>query len=526
MAHSYSFSETMKTSTKTCYFLAWLLVIGMAGVLRMDKLSDRAFHFDEATGARITAQRLDHGTGYQFNPVHNHGPLLSAVAEPLCRLNGESSWKKMTKLTLRLVPAVAGTILVMIPLLGRRRFGNLPMLVAATMLATSPLLVYYSRMFIHEMLLALCGLATAVLLCSGLKPSQRVKYGVLGALTGLMFATKESFAISIIAWSGAALLLALSHHRELRRKGWRNLTLAISNYRTPIVIGLIAFTLTTLLYYTNGLSNPQGAWDAVKTFFIYKTEPGHDKTFTYYFEMLALPSKAGIWWFETPVMILAMIAMIRVHLPGAGRDKKTNAVRFLSYSAVIHFLIYGAITYKTPWLMCLPWAHVCLLAGLSLRGISTWCTPLKLAAIVAVSATLFQQTKLTRFATGRFASDSRNPYAYAPTSRDVESFETWMSELSGQLPPGALEPVAVVGAQYWPLPWYLRDFEAIGYWPEPAPEIDACPLILAMPEVADELASRLKKTHIALPRTLRSEVTLMMFLRRDHWNHWMSPESQ
>ena len=34
-------------------------------------------------------------------------------------------------------------------------------------------------------------------------------------------------------------------------------------------------------------------------------------------------------------------------------------------------------------------------------------------------------------------------------------------------PAVTLEPVAVIGSDYWPLPWYLRAFDQIGYWQKP-----------------------------------------------------------
>ncbi len=398
------------------------------------------------------------------------------------------------------------------------------MLAAAALLATSPLLVYYSRMYIHEMLLALCGLVAFVLLCG------KGRYVLLGVFVGLMFATKESFVISMIAWGVAGLIIAVGYRRELGRRGWGNvLQQGWIDYRKPIALSLLSAGLTAGYFYTDGLSHLSGAWDAVQTFFIYKTGAGHDKAFLYYIEMLAVPTNGGIWWFETPVVILAGFALLRSYWPGeVGGDESTantNIIRFLAYVSIIHVLIYSLIAYKTPWLMCLPWAYTCLLAGLSLRGFFQWRTTVKVAVSILFFGVLFQQARTTRYAIGRFASDARNPYAYAPTSRNVESIQEWMRALSENLPPGALEPVAVVGTEYWPLPWYLRDFDAIGYWPEPDPAINQCPLVLAMPEVAEEMKKQLEKTHIVEIRSLRTEVPVMLYLRKDHWDQWMSPES-
>ena len=199
-------------ASKVWLILCWACVLTLAALLRIDNLEKRPFHFDEATGARITESRVNPKREYQFNPVHNHGPLLSSAAATVCRVKDESSWSQMTKHTLRLVPVISGMLLVAVPLLWRRRFGDIPVLAAAVLLATSPLLAYYSRMFIHEMMLAMLGLLAVVLFVVRFK-SQALKFGAIGFVIGLMFATKETFAISIIAWSASAGIIALSNWR-------------------------------------------------------------------------------------------------------------------------------------------------------------------------------------------------------------------------------------------------------------------------------------------------------------------------
>ncbi len=529
----------MKTPPRLWIIACWLMVLGGAIFLRFDHLSERPLHFDEATGARITSNRVEAGRNYQFNPVHNHGPLLSVAGAVSCWIHGETSWKEMQVRTLRLVPAVAGSLLVLLPLLWRRKFGDAPVLGAGALLATSPLLVYFSRMFIHEMLLTLLGVATLMVLCfseGGSLKRKCFKWGGVGVLLGLMFATKESVAITVLAWMLAGVCLALEQRQRVRSIDWKK---EARGYVWPMVCLGAAVVVTAGMFYTNGLRYPMGAWDAVRTFFVYQTESGHDKGLWYYFQMLAVPTKGGIWWFETPVLVLAVVAFLRSYrnVNPSSQQRESRKIsseiltlRFLAYGIVFHFLIYSAISYKTPWLMCLPWAFVCVLAGLSLRGFSTWRVPVKVGATIVFLFVVGWQWRTSVWATGRFASDVRNPYAYTPTSRDVEAVEQWLHELSKEAPSGSVEPVAVVGRYYWPLPWYLREFDRIGYWaqfPEREKEQQAiarCPVVFAMPETAPEVGALLKQTHEPFYRFLRADFSIMLYLRKDYWERWCSSE--
>lgn len=501
---------------RALFFAGWIAVFALAAWLRFDRLSAAPFHSDEATGARIAAKRLESGE-YRFDPVHYHGPTLSSFAMAVCSARGQTRWAEMEKGTLRWVPAVAGLLVAMAPWLGRRRWGDGAMLLSAALLAASPLLVFYSRMFIHEMLLVLFGLL-AWLAGWG---RRGLWSGVLAGLwVGLMFATKESFVISLIAWGGAGVLLCWEDRRSLDRaalaEAWRE-------FRLPVAAAVAVAVLTSAFFYTDWFRRPEGAWDAVRTFFVYKTTEGHEKGFGYYLQLLLWPKKsAGLWWSEMGVLMLGLWAYA-VSFDRAGVSAFwRRSVRFLAYAAAGHFLLYGLISYKTPWLICLPWAHVCLLGGFgaALAWQQGWAQRGSFAALVVLCLAL--QVKQVRQATGRLAADDRNPYAYVPTSSDIEKLDPWLRELSGAVPDLPLEPMGVIGQGYWPLPWYLGKFEKIGYWKTPPPELVSLPLVFAATDSLDAVSHALGATHTAVLRGLRSEEPITIFVRNDLWDRWMS----
>lgn len=500
---------------RVAVMLGWMLVAAAAVWLRFDELAARPFHADEATGARITAMRMESGGG-KFDPKHYHGPLLGDLAIPICRARGEDGWREMTKETLRLLPAGAGVLLVFAPLFWRRLFGDPAALLAGAFLAVSPLMAYYSRMFIHEMLLTLFGVLALAAMTRGPRPV------AAGVLIGLMYATKESFAISMIAWTVAALLTAALVPGVWKREVVT--AFAFRWWRPLLTAGLLALGVA-MVFYTGFLTHPRGAVDAVKTFFVYETVEGHDKPPLWYAELLAWPRKSGgVWWFETPLLVFALVAF-GASFSNKGRlSRHRHLVRFLAFSAAGHFVIYSLFAYKTPWLACLPWAHVCLLAGFALAALPEcrrWQWGAVVAAILLVGTPLLRQT---RMACGRLSSDERNPYAYVPTRRDVERLDEWIRQLRAKAGPEGTDAAAVVGNDYWPLPWYLRDFAKVGYWQEPPAGLEKMAFVFAMPAASHETGARLTDTHTAVPRGLRAEVPLMVHVRNDIWEKWMEVE--
>lgn len=500
-------------SQRLLIVIAWIGILILSLELRLQDLEERPIHADEATGARILAQRLA-GEDYHFNPQHFHGPLLSLTSQPIAQLRTESKWSALSLTTLRLGPVIAGVLLTFTPLLWRRSIGPWGALVSASLLATSPLMVYYNRMYIHESLLALFAmLACALIFRLAEHPNKRM--GLLAGLgLGLMFATKETFAISVLAWLPAVVLCIWQQHpiAKLRR------------YVMPSVLLTLAATSSAAYFYSDGFRSTQGIIDAVRTYFVYETTAGHEKGFGYYFELLLWPKyQLGICWSEALIGLLA-IASIAVT---ALKWQPSRAAIFLSVATAGHFIIYSCISYKTPWLMLVPWAHVCLLAGYAFNDSTYLRTHAsRVAVTLLLLGGLTYQTKQSIHASGHLSNDSRNPYAYVPTSKDAPKIEHWLQQLSTLPNAPTFAPIAVVGQEYWPLPWYLRSFETVGYWPTPIEEMRTFPIVFTMPAHALACDDLLSSTHTGLPRSLRANVPVTLYLRNDIWQSWMQTNEE
>ena len=488
--------------------------MGLALWLRVENLEARPIHADEATGAHILSQRIE-DSGYRFDPTHFHGPLLSVSSWPLAKFYGQQNWQEFTLSMLRAGPVLAGLLTVLTPLLWLKSIGPRAALAAAALLACSPLLVYYNRMYIHESWLTLFGILTAAAIFYLIQNPSRNRALLAGLAAGLMFATKETVAISLVAWSlaGAACWLILKNSDDGGYKAppW-------TAYLKPAGWFAVSFLAVGALFYTNALREPGGIIDALRTYFVYETTPGHDKPFGYYLGMLLWPKhQVGMWWSEAGVALFGMLACVMAARGKAGR----GVVAFIALGALLHLLIYSLISYKTPWLMSLPWALVCLLAGCAFCGpAASTRAPRSLILYAAFGLCLLYQSHQSLQASGRLANHPDNPYAYVPTSKNMTQLPGWLEKLSDYRGGPSIEPIAVIGRGYWPLPWYLRDFDAVGYWPDPDQEIRSFPLVIAMPAEAAACSSLLGESHTKLPRTLRSNVSITLFLKNEIWNAW------
>ncbi len=485
--------------------ICWFLVFTLALALRFHDLGARPLHADEATGARITARMMEED--YRFDPKHYHGPTLGMAGEASARLSGSGGWRDMRITPLRAVTAIAGLGLVLLPFLWRRRFGEGPALFAALFLATSPLLVYFSRMYIHEMLLALFG-GLALWQASG----ARLRW-LAGLWIGLMFATKETFAISMLAWGAAAAGVYLIETRGKihLRPIWQTCG------RDVLIAGVLALAVG-FGFYTQGFREWQGAVDAVRTYFIYETVAGHDKPIQWYAQLMIWPeARGGFRWGETTLALVALAAIGFSCVPRSMPRHSIVAVRFLALSALFHGLIYSLISYKTPWLMVLPWAHVALLAAFAVQHPFREKRAIHIGVAVLMLVVAGMQFGQAHRSSFRFASDSRNPYAYPASSTDLATLEDWITSIDAAADFQSIEPILVVGADYWPLPWYLRRHQHVGYYQAPPEHIERLPLVFDLAGIEDRMIS----THTPIPRGLRDGLPVTAWVRNDFWDAYL-----
>ncbi len=493
--------------------------------LRTAHLDQAPLHADEAaTGARVLADRLEQGR-YVFDPRHYHGPLLTAATVPLATLRGETHWNDLTKTTLRAVPAAAGvlTLLLLVATAPTLRGGAV---LAALFAATSPLLVVYSRVYLHE---PLQGAAAVLLIVAALRYAAHTTARgarrwalVAGTAAGLMFSNKETAMITAAAWTAAGAALLLAAPRQTTPHPRPDRWTAARRHRTPAILAAAAGAATIIVFYSDFGRHPAGVVDFLRTYFVYETSPAHHKPAGYYAWLMLWPKlRGGFWWTEAAVLVPALYG-----LAASFRDPQGAAVRFLGLAALAEAAAYSLIAYKTPWLGLVVWLQVCLVAGYGgvrlLTARPVWVRGL--AGAFLITAVTWQAQQAIR-AAHRFPADDRNPYVYVPTAPGIEKLAPWLHTLTAASPAARAAPLAVVGEQYWPLPWYLRGFDQVGHWPQWPAAAAELPLVLVVPTPDTFNApGPLDATHTALPRSLRTDTPVLVYIRHDLWDAYLAAE--
>lgn len=471
------------------FFLLWLSVVLLGVGIRFVELGNAPMHADEAVGAKITADRLE-GRGYVFDPAHYHGPTLSWIGSRAAELFGKSTYEELDAWGLRLVPAACGAAVMLLPLLLRPWLSGGAALFAGLILATSPLLAMYSRVYIHEPVLALFSAAALACAAWWMRSGGFVAAFCGGLALGLMAATKETFVIPALAW-GVGLGVV-----------WPKIRMGCLAASAGLAV--VAFLGVLVAAYGNPI-------DFFSTYAAYTTDPSHARPLLYYAELLVWPKfHAPQWWTEAGVAALAIVGA------WTGWRSANPFSVFLGVSALVQIGVYSVIGYKTPWLMVVPWLQVCVLAGtgaaflVSMPGMGS-----RLAGVALVAVVVMFQLQQAHAAVFRFPADARNPMAFVPTSGNVESLARRLRALREKSGAFRGSLIAVVGRGYWPLPWYLRGAGVVGYYGEPPSNAGEFGVVIAMPEKVDETRRLLSDSHVEFFNGIRHEVPVSLFVRQD-----------
>ncbi len=524
------------------YTLSILVVALGAFAVRAPRLSLRPMHTDEAVHADNFHRAFQEGGGYQYDPNEYHGPTLSYFTlVPAC-LSSAHTYPDLTEITLRGVPVLFGTGVVLLSLLLVRGLG--PAAVgAAFLMALSPALVFYSRYYIQEMLLVCF---TFGLLVCGYRYARAPSVGwavAAGICAGLMHATKETCVLAFAAMGLALGIMALI--RRVEGGSSRDVTAGIKPWH--LVLGLVTALVVSALFYSSFFRHPQGILDSYRTYATYlgRGAGGHTThvhPWHYYLQMLVFVRYFdGPLWTEGGIVLLALVGLVAAVRGRLGGLVDVRLARFLAVYTVALTVLYSVVPYKTPWCL-LSFLHgMILLAGIGAVTLWQWAkTPAPRAAVVVLLLGIMGHLGFEMYrANFIYYADSRNPYVYAHPTPEIFTIVDRVKEFAGlhglgQSDANAIQVVAP-GGDYWPLPWYLRAYH-VGWYTDIPAQIG--PLILLSDTLESTLTHRIyndtpperRRMYLALLDPpyyawFRPGVKMLGYVRKDLWDERAEQQS-
>ena len=497
------------------------MILLVAAALRLPELAINPFHHDEGVNGFFTTNLVRDGV-YRYDPANYHGPSLYYFALASATLFG------LTEQALRLVPVLAGLASVALVLPLRRFIGPIATLTAAALLAVSPGAVYISRYFIHESLLVCFSLGLVVASLLYLEERRPQYLLAAAAFAALVFTTKESGIITVAVFAIAAVVaryyVGLRTPGAARRSPGRKVrgadTLFVDGveYRAVgggrpglavpglalehVIAAAVVFLSIYVLLYSSFFTNfPEGLIDSLATFTVW-TQTGAET-------QVQPPQQYLVWLVqaEAPLLVLGVVGGLIAALEGRHR-----VWVFIGLWALGITVAYSIIKYKTPWIalnMVLPLA---LLGGLTIDRVGKsgrWrgAAPVVLAGAVAVGG--YQAVDLSY----RHYDDETYPYVFVHTTRQALALIDRIEHVSTVAGTGRDTGVVFVTPDYWPLPWYMRDYPKAGFFGKIVPTEEA--LIVANVNQEADLAQYAGRYTRDGVFTLRPGVDLALYVRND-----------
>ena len=529
--------------SERAWWLSAATILLLSAVLRLVKLSLVPLHHDEGVNGNFLVTLVRDGR-YFYDPQNYHGPTLyyfAAIIPWIVRFFGgkaASNAYGLTTFNIRLVTALFGVATIWLALLLRKRIGTIGALSAAALIAISPGAVYLSRYFIHESLFVFFSLGIVVAGLKYYRTGRGVYLILASASAALMVATKETWIIN-----GPVLLIALVTtavyfrlRDKLDRKRVQNeasigdqLRETIDRLGGPIplltivLVAFAVFILVAVFFYSSFFTNyPKGVADAFKTLNLWRKRT-HEHEHPWYQYAYWLVQEEGA------VMVLggvgALIAVWRA-------DNRMAVFLSLwswglltaySFAGVSITRLFSDPTYKTPWIGLNFIVPLALTSGYALNVAyeklreyqQEWLFVPVCLILVGFCGYQLYQLNFVHY------DDDVLPYVYAHTKRQMLTMLDEIDRIGQKNATGTDIGIAIVSPDYWPLPWYFRDFKKVGYYSQIVPTNE--PVIIGSMAEEEQLKQTYNDRYDRLDSGLNADgsyplrpgVDLLLYVRRD-----------
>ena len=485
------------------YIMIAILIIAIGAGARFSELDSRPIHLDEAVQAYRSGNLIENGN-YKYDLNEYHGPVLQYLTLLEMKLAGADDMTKVSISELRFVPAIAGLLAVAAIFLLYDFLGKIGALFAGIFCAVSPVMVYYSRYYIHEMVLvfaAACvlGFIWRYFRAKSLK-MKLIWLGTTAFFSAIMFATKETFVLTFASMLLAGLIVLVLDKNKFRN----NCSNLMPVNKLTLIFSIMIFVLTAGLLFTSFGKNLQGGLDCVYAFGKYfdrgfnsQTDisaGAHDKPFWYYWKILA-SSKSGNCFASGQfyIVLLAGLGILISFISRINESRlKKNYSIFLSLTLLFLALVYSLIPYKTPWCSVQIYYFIVLLAGFGVQNLYQLVrTKFSKSAFVFVVSVLIVSILCSlqcwQICFTKYSSSPENQYAYQHTLPDLKRLISRVEELA-ETDKTKLISINVMteNSEYWPAWWYLRGYKNIHFYAIQQSDYRFADIIIATPNFVEK----------------------------------------
>jgi uncharacterized protein (TIGR03663 family) len=492
--------------------------------LRVARLDVRPMHHDEANQAVKFGALLERGD-YRYDAHDHHGPTLYYLSLPAAALRGQATLASLDEHTLRGVTAAFGAATILLLPLFSAGIGRTAVVASAVLMALSPAMTFYSRMYIQEALLACFALAFVVSVGRVAVGGGLAWATLAGVAAGLAAATKET---SVIVVPAALASCALG------RASIQGAGVAVPKPRAgwgTVIAAAASAAAVASLFYSSFLAAPAAVLEPFRGMATYLgrgIDPaGHTQPWHYYLGLLAYSSSGGLRWSEGLVLVLAIVGVGTSWRRGdPSRWERVFWVRHLTGYTLLTAAVYSAVRYKTPWNLLPFYVGALVLAGAGFSWLvharaSRAVRSAFVAAFLLASGHLGWQAWRAAVV---YPADPRNPYVHVQTVPDAVRMATRIRALAAVHPDGERMVVAVVAGPYeqWPLPWYLRTMPHVGYWTAPGGALAlGAPVLVTSLEHTEAVNAALGERYESEFYGLRPGVLLALHVERRLWERFL-----
>lgn len=477
-------------------FLA-LMALALGGFYRTQDLDARPMHLDEAILGVKYAAFSEQGW-FDYDPSDYHGPALHYVTKVWSWLAGWGEEESITDAQLRGTVVALGLLLILLLLAVTDAMGRLATAMTMMLTAVSPMMVFYSRYYIMEMLFVL--LLLLLMVCLWRYHQRRAKRWLLlaGCCFGALHATKETFIINVAAMAcGWLAAVMLTEGFTQRSNGLRfSMGRSGGGVTRPWLWVLISGVVVSVALYSGFFRHWTEVLESVQTYGNYLKRSGgagHEKPWNYYITLLTW-HRNHFLWSELAIVVLATFGMARAFFGWWNKETHRQAYHiFLSVYALAALTAYSIIPYKTPWTILSVQSALTMLAGAGVEWLYALVTHriLRTGLTVVMTAVIYNlcgQCMMTL--TDRGQPNMRAPYVYSHTAMAARHLFNRIEELEKTDPDGFSMQV-VNQDSGWPLGWYFRHLkDKIGYHTTAPEDLPFAPILVVDRALRDSVLAK------------------------------------